>query len=73
VLLLIQVVCKLKADDVFNSVDALKDDVNNVLDDEVEALGYILLGHGSKLKGKQRWLIGDEDLADDVLVVQRKV
>lgn len=51
-LLLIQVVCKLKADDVFTSVDALKDDVNNVLDDEVEALGFILLGHGSKLKGK---------------------
>jgi len=73
VLLLTQVVCKLKADDVFTSVDALKDDVNNLLDVEVEALGFILLGHGSKLKGKQRWLIGDEDLADNVLVVQRKV
>jgi len=44
-----------------------------MLDDEVEALGFILLDHGLKLKGKQRWLIGDEDLADNVLVVQRRV
>jgi len=39
-----------------------------MLDDEVEALGFILLDHGLKLKGKQRWLIRDEDLTDMYLL-----
>lgn len=33
-----------------------------MLDDQVEALRFIEPSHG--LTGKQRWLIGDKDLAD---------
>ena len=61
---------KLKAVDVFTSVDALKDQINKMLDDEVEAVGFIEPGHG--LKGKQRWLVGNEDLDDMYLLHKSK-
>ena len=60
---------KLKAV-VFTSVDALKDQINKMLDNKNEAVGFIQPGHG--LKGKQGWLVGNEDLDDMYLLHKSK-
>ena len=60
------VVQTLRMNDKFTSLDRLNAQLQGECGDKVplkiEQLGYIEPGHG--LRGKQRWLINDEDLKE---------
>ena len=56
------VIQKFTLEEKFSSVVDMKESLSNMLRFSVDSFGYITPGHG--LKGKQQWIVQDEDLIE---------
>ena len=61
---------KLKSSGIFGTIEDLIQEIKASLNVTPVNVGYIEPGHG--LKGKQRWLINDDDLDDMYCIYERK-